>query len=142
LLVFRARSNEPRSTIARSIGPWFDPVGSGTIFFAAFTGVLLWVSSLFAGWFENWIVFRRVPEAIEHHRFGKRFGHPRMAKLARSGSSSRAPAAGAGDLGRMTMKLESEVRTFAGAATVHLRTRQHGWWRGSSRRRQHVVLVA
>jgi site-specific recombinase len=61
----------------------FDPLGSGTIFFAALTGVLLWVSSLFAGWFENWIVYRRLPEAIEHHRLGKRFGRARMAKLAR-----------------------------------------------------------
>jgi len=61
----------------------FDPFGSGTIFFAALTGVLLWVSSLFAGWFENWVVYRRLPEAIEHHRFGKRVGRPRMAKLAR-----------------------------------------------------------
>jgi site-specific recombinase len=61
----------------------FHPLGSGTIFFAAFTGVLLWVSSLFAGWFENWVVYRRLPEAIEHHRFAKRFGKARMAKLAR-----------------------------------------------------------
>ncbi|HEU0030652.1 MAG TPA: hypothetical protein VFQ53_08465 [Kofleriaceae bacterium] len=61
----------------------FDPLGSGTIFFAALTGVLLWLSSLFAGWFENWIVYRRIPEAIEHHRWGKRFGKQRMAKAAR-----------------------------------------------------------
>lgn len=61
----------------------FDPLGSGTIFFAALTGVLLWMSSLVAGWFENWIVYRRLPEAIEHHRLGKRFGTARMAKLAR-----------------------------------------------------------
>ncbi len=61
----------------------FDPFGSGTIFFAAFTGVLLWVSSLFAGWFENWVVYRRLPEAIEHHRLGKRVGRERMAKMAR-----------------------------------------------------------
>jgi site-specific recombinase len=61
----------------------FDPLGSGTIFFAALTGVLLWISSLFAGWFENWVVYRRLPEAIEHHRYGKRFGKQRMAKLAR-----------------------------------------------------------
>ena len=61
----------------------FDPLGSGTIFFAAFTGVLLWLSSLFAGWFENWVVYRRLPEAIEHHRFAKRFGPKRMARLAR-----------------------------------------------------------
>jgi len=61
----------------------FNPFGSGTIFFAALTGVLLWLSSLFAGWFENWVVYRRLPEAIEHHRLGKRFGRARMAKLAR-----------------------------------------------------------
>ena len=61
----------------------FHPWKSGTIPFAAFTGVLLWISSLFAGWFENWIVYRRLPEAIEHHRFGKRIGKDRMAKWAR-----------------------------------------------------------
>ena len=61
----------------------FDPLGSGTLFFAALTGVLLWFSSLVAGWFENWLVFRRVPEAIEHHRLGKRFGKARMVRAAR-----------------------------------------------------------
>src|SRR5688572_23070196 len=61
----------------------FDPFGSGTIFFAALTGVLLWISSLFAGWFENWVVYRRLPEAIEHHPLGKRIGRARMAKAAR-----------------------------------------------------------
>jgi site-specific recombinase len=61
----------------------FDPLGSGTIFFAALTGGLLWVSSLFAGWFENWVVFRRIPEAIEHHRYAKRVGRARASKMAR-----------------------------------------------------------
>ncbi|HEX7837939.1 MAG TPA: hypothetical protein VF469_10780 [Kofleriaceae bacterium] len=61
----------------------FDPLGSGTLPFAALTGVLLWISSLAAGWFENWIVYRRLPEAIEHHRIGKRVGRPRMAQIAR-----------------------------------------------------------
>ncbi len=61
----------------------FDPLGSLTILFAFITGVLLWISSLFAGWFENWIVYRRLPEAIEHHRFGKRLGKARMVKTAR-----------------------------------------------------------
>jgi len=61
----------------------FDPLGSGTIFFGFLTGVLLWVSSLFAGWFENWVVYRQLPEAIEHHRWGKRFGKKRMARAAR-----------------------------------------------------------
>lgn len=61
----------------------FHPLHSGTIFFAAFTGVLLWISSLIAGWFENWVVYRRLPEAIEHHAMGKRLGKPRMARAAR-----------------------------------------------------------
>jgi site-specific recombinase len=61
----------------------FDPLGSGTLPFAALTGVLLWLSSLAAGWFENWVVYRRLPEAIEHHRIGKRIGRPRMARIAR-----------------------------------------------------------
>jgi len=61
----------------------FNPIGSGTIFFAACTGVFLWMSSLFAGWFENWVVYRRLPEAIEHHRWGKRLGKKRMERWAR-----------------------------------------------------------
>jgi site-specific recombinase len=61
----------------------FHPFATGTIFFAAITGVILWLSSLVAGWFENWVVYRRIPEAIEHHRYGKRFGKARMARLAR-----------------------------------------------------------
>ncbi|HEY4056357.1 MAG TPA: hypothetical protein VGM39_07100 [Kofleriaceae bacterium] len=49
-----------------------DPTSSWTIVYAAITGVILWMSSLFAGWFENWVVYRRLPEAIEnpkHARF-------------------------------------------------------------------------
>jgi site-specific recombinase len=61
----------------------FDPLHSGTIAFAALTGILLWLSSLAAGWFENWVVYRRVPEALEHHRFGRRIGRARMARFAR-----------------------------------------------------------
>jgi site-specific recombinase len=68
---------------SRAVIESFHPFGSGTVFYAALTGVLLWVSSLFAGWFENWIVYRRLPEAIEHHRFAKRVGKRRMSRLAR-----------------------------------------------------------
>jgi site-specific recombinase len=68
---------------AKGVIKSFDPFGSGTIFFAAMTGAILWISSLFAGWFENWVVYRRIPEAIEHHRWGKRLGKARMARWAR-----------------------------------------------------------
>jgi site-specific recombinase len=35
-----------------------------TAFYAAFTGVLLFASSLIAGWFENWFVWHRLDSAI------------------------------------------------------------------------------
>ncbi|MEH0168142.1 site-specific recombinase [Roseateles microcysteis] len=35
-----------------------------SVFFAAFTGVLLFLSSLIAGWVENWFVFYRLDSAI------------------------------------------------------------------------------
>jgi site-specific recombinase len=60
----------------------FHPLESGTIFFAALTGVLLWVSSLGAGWLENWVTYRRLPEAIRHHRLRKVFGQERMNRIA------------------------------------------------------------
>ncbi len=59
-----------------------NPFNSGTIFYGFLTGVILWTSSLFAGWFENWVVYRRLPEAIRHHRWGKRVGQARMDRWA------------------------------------------------------------
>jgi site-specific recombinase len=51
-----------------------NPLLSGTVFYAALTGVLLWVSSVGAGWIENWAVYRRLPEAIAEHRIGRVLG--------------------------------------------------------------------
>jgi site-specific recombinase len=50
------------------------PFESGTIFYAALTGVLLWASSVGAGWIENWAVYRRLPEAIAEHRIRRVIG--------------------------------------------------------------------
>ncbi|MDZ4662979.1 MAG: hypothetical protein SGJ18_15310 [Pseudomonadota bacterium] len=51
------------------------PFLSFTIPFAIVTGVLLWLSSIFAGWIENWFVYRRIPEAIVfNRRLNKYFG--------------------------------------------------------------------
>lgn len=47
---------------------------SGTIPYAALTGVILWLSSLAAGWLENWAVYRRLPEAIAEHRIRRYVG--------------------------------------------------------------------
>jgi len=69
-------------TSAKTIAS-FHPLTSGTIFYAALTGVLLWMSSLGAGWLENWVTYRRLPDAIRHHRIGARvFGRARMEQIA------------------------------------------------------------
>jgi len=59
------------------------PTHSGTIFFAALTGVLLWLSSVAAGWLENWAVYRRLPEAIAQHRIGRYVGRRTTAWASR-----------------------------------------------------------
>ncbi len=76
--------------------PWVDektaratflvlsPVDSGTIFFAALTGVLLWTGSLAGGWFENWSTYHRLPEGIARHPLGRVFGPERMRRVAES----------------------------------------------------------
>lgn len=51
--------------------------------FAAMTGVLLWVSSVLAGWVDNWFAFRRLAPAIAgHRRLVYLFGPSRMQRVA------------------------------------------------------------
>jgi site-specific recombinase len=38
-----------------------------TVFYAAFTGVLLFASSIIAGWVENWFVLQRLDSALRYH---------------------------------------------------------------------------
>lgn len=59
-----------------------NPIATGTIFYAALTGVILWLSSLAGGWIDNWSVYRRLPQAIAEHRFGAVLGPARMASWA------------------------------------------------------------
>jgi site-specific recombinase len=47
-----------------------NPLRSGTIVFAALTGVILWLSSLAGGWIENWAIYHQLPRAIAEHRWG------------------------------------------------------------------------
>jgi site-specific recombinase len=60
------------------------PTHTGTALFGALTGVLLWLSSVGAGWLENWAVYRRLPEAIAEHRFGRLLGRRTMAWASRA----------------------------------------------------------
>jgi site-specific recombinase len=59
-----------------------DPIGSGTMFYAALTGIILWVSALAGGWVENFATYNCVPEAIAQHRLGLKVGPERMKKVA------------------------------------------------------------
>lgn len=58
------------------------PFTSGTAIFAAFTGVLLWLAAVIGGWFENFAVYHRVPEAIAQHPLGQRMGARTMRRAA------------------------------------------------------------
>ncbi|MCP3139275.1 site-specific recombinase [Pyxidicoccus xibeiensis] len=60
-------SEDKARYVVQSLHPW----RSATLLWAAFTGVLLWVSSVAAGWLENFVVYRRLPEALAQHRMLK-----------------------------------------------------------------------
>lgn len=54
-----------------------------SVFFAAFTGVLLFASSIIAGWVENWFVLARLDSAIQYNpRLTHLLGEPRAARWA------------------------------------------------------------
>jgi|APMI01.1.fsa_nt_gi site-specific recombinase len=59
-----------------------SPVDSGTVFYAALTGGILYLAALVGGWVDNWAVYHRLPQAIAEHRLGNRFGQIRMIRLA------------------------------------------------------------
>lgn len=60
-----------------------DLLGPSALF-AAFTGVLLFASSIIAGWVENWFVYYRLDSAIRHNpRFTGWLGRERAARWAR-----------------------------------------------------------
>jgi site-specific recombinase len=58
-----------------------SPVNSGTVFYAALTGVILFLGSLAGGWFENFCVYHQLPRVLAEHPVGRRLGRERMARL-------------------------------------------------------------
>ncbi|AXC10492.1 Site-specific recombinase [Acidisarcina polymorpha] len=59
-----------------------NPFESGTIIFAAFTGVILWIGGLAGGWAENFVVYHRIPDAIIQHPIGYQLGSRNMHRIA------------------------------------------------------------
>ncbi len=88
-------------TTARYVIGSLHPTQSGTIPYAALTGVLLWMSSLAAGWLENWAVYRRIPEAIAEHRARRFIGTRLLGWMSRVFSRNIAGVGGNTTLGTM-----------------------------------------
>ena len=59
------------------------PLASGTAFYAAVTGVILWMAALAGGWCENFAVYYRLPEAIAQHPLGSKVGEVRLRRFSR-----------------------------------------------------------
>lgn len=56
-----------------------------TIFYSFLTGVLLWLSSVIAGWTENWIVYRNIPNLLTQSKLTNTlFGKDKTQSLAES----------------------------------------------------------
>ena len=68
---------------------------SGLAVYAALTGVLLWLSSVAAGWVENWSAYHRLPEGIARSRSLLRLlGPERRARFVDKFHHNVAPVAG------------------------------------------------
>jgi site-specific recombinase len=61
---------------ARATYDEFSPVSSLTVWYAAFTGVILWLSSLAGGWLDNWSTYHRLPQGLRD--LGRRAGGARF----------------------------------------------------------------
>ena len=73
-----------------------------TALFAAFTGVLLWLSSLTAGWADNWFALHRLHDGLAYHRrLNWVFGEARARRIANSVKAHVAGVVGNVSLGLM-----------------------------------------
>jgi site-specific recombinase len=59
-----------------------NPTASGTAFYAAVTGVILWLAALAGGWCENFAVYYRLMDAVAQHPLGFKIGQGRMKKIS------------------------------------------------------------
>src|SRR5271165_6541011 len=61
-----------------------SPTASGTAFYAAITGVILWMAALAGGWCENFAVYYRLTDAVAQHPLGQSVGQGRMKRISAS----------------------------------------------------------
>lgn len=82
-VIWKAWTGRPYLTVeeaehlVHSLSPW----ASGTMFYAALTGVILWFSSLVGGWIDNWAVYRKLPQALAEHPMSEWLGHGWLRRM-------------------------------------------------------------
>ena len=69
---------------ARKTYESFSPITTGTVFFAALTGVLLWLAAVIGGWVDNWSAWHRIHRGIADHPLGERLGRERLVRWGKS----------------------------------------------------------
>ena len=75
---------------AQHVFQMLTPVNSGTVYYGALTGAILWLAAMIGGWFDNWTAHHRLPRAIADHRLGQRLGRNRMVRFGGIVSSNMA----------------------------------------------------
>jgi len=60
-----------------------SPIDSWTVWYAALTGVVLWLASVAGGWFDNWVAYHRIPDGLAQLRAKSARGRATLERLAR-----------------------------------------------------------
>jgi site-specific recombinase len=83
-VLWRLLTGEPFLALGHALYVYrsLSPIDSGTVFYAALTGAILWLASLVGGWFDNFTAYHRVPSAIADHPLGRVVGTQRLARWA------------------------------------------------------------
>ncbi len=60
-----------------------SPIDSWTVWYAALTGVVLWLASVAGGWFDNWVAYHRIPDGLAQLHTKSARGRAALGRLAR-----------------------------------------------------------
>jgi site-specific recombinase len=113
LLLLLGAGHLPDAAHAPKYIEGLSPLGLAPLY-AAFTGVLLWLSAVIAGWFENWATYRRLPEAIAAApRLIARYG-PERAKAIAGGVERNVAALGGNVALGVLLGMAPQIALFFG----------------------------
>lgn len=87
-----------------------------TFFYAAFTGFLLWLSSLIAGVIDNWMAYRQIPESIAANRMLNLTFNPKTVEKASNLIHNHLPAIGGSIALGLLLGMSPQIFGFLGIA--------------------------